>query len=135
MVRDEIDDGRRLLEQLVRDGFDVTIAFWARFEIEEDGPWFYVVSQTVDQKGLQAAYRDIHESIHRIPAPQRPWNSVAEIAELRLVGTNDPLAREVLAFRDRYPGRNRFRGVSLGNYLARLLHFRRGLCRWCQRCE
>jgi len=118
MVKNEIDDGLSLLEQLVCDGFNVTIAFWVRFQLEEDGPWFYIVSTTVDQKGLQAAYRDIHEFLHHIPAPWRPWNSPSEISKLRLIGTNDPLARGVLDVRAQYPGRNRIRGLYIGNQLV-----------------
>jgi hypothetical protein len=117
LVKDEIDDWGRILEQLVRDGFDVTIAFWVRFKFEEDGPWFYIVSKTFDQKGLRAANLTVHAALHRIPAPWGPL-SVSEIDELKLVGVDDPLAKEVLAFRDQYPGRNRFRRVSLGNQIV-----------------
>lgn len=115
LVKNEIDDGLRLLEQLVRDGFNVTIAFWVRFQLEETGPWFYIASKTVDQKGLQAAFREVHQSIHRIPYPWRPWFSDAEINKLRLIGAEDPLARDVLAVRAEFPGRNRFRGFRAGN--------------------
>jgi len=123
LVEDEIKDGQKLIEQLLRDGFDVTIAFWIRFPFEETtGPWFYIVSKTVDQEGLQAAYRAIHESLHRIPAPWGPWNSVSAMSELKLVGVNDPLAKAVLAFRDRYPGRNRFRRPDIANYQVEELY-------------
>src|SRR5207248_420552 len=67
-------------------------------------------------------YRTVHESIRRIPAPWGPWLSVSDISELQVVGANDTVAREVLAFGARYPGRNRFRGVSIGNYLIEELY-------------
>ena len=118
LVKDKFDDGHRLLVQLVRDGFDVTIAFWVRFQFEEVGPLFYIASKVIDEKGLHAAYQTLHESLHRFPPPWRSWNSVAEIVELRLIATDDPLARGVLAVRDQYPGRNRFRGIYIGNQLV-----------------
>ena len=111
LVGDQIEDGRKLIEQLVRDGFDVTLAFWLRFKYEEDGPWFYVASKTVDRRGLQAAYQAVHESIHRIPAPFGPWLFDSEVGDLKLIGMNDPIAKEVLAIHDRFPDRIRFRGT------------------------
>jgi hypothetical protein len=113
LVADQIEDGRKLVEQLVHDGFDVTVAFWVSFKYDEDGPWFYIASQTVDQQGLQAAYRAVRAVLPKIPAPWGPWVSVSEIGELRLVGLNDPLASDVLALRDRHPGKYRFRGASI----------------------
>jgi hypothetical protein len=114
LVEDEIKDGQKLIEQLVRDGIDVTVAFWIRFQSEETtGPWFYIVSKTVDLEGLHAAYRAVHEALNRIP--RGPWISVSAVSELKLVGVNDPLAKDVLAFRDRYPGRNRFRRPDIAN--------------------
>ena len=70
LVVDQIEDGRKLIEQLASDGFDVTVAFWVRFQFEEDGPWFYIVSKTVDKEGLHAAYLAVHDSdSNGIPAP------------------------------------------------------------------
>ncbi|MHB1423303.1 MAG: hypothetical protein ACYC3I_08925 [Gemmataceae bacterium] len=129
LVRDAIDDGRKLLVQLVRDGFDVTIAFWVRFQSEEPGPWFYIVSKAVDQKGLRTAYQAFHESLQHIPAPWRPWKSLSETDEIRLVGAEDPFARDVLALRTQFPGRNRFlRGVRIGNqFVAELVIYQYNL--------
>ena len=115
LVKDQIDDGRRLLEQLVHDGFDVTAAFWLRFEFEEIYPWFCIVSKTVDEQGLRAALLAIHAALHRIPAPWDSWLSAGEIGELHLIGVNDPLAKDVLAFHHEYPGKSRFRGVRIGD--------------------
>lgn len=118
MVKNDIENGLRLLEQLVRDGINVTIAFWVRFLLEETGPWFYIVSNAVDRKGLQVARRELHDSIRRIPLPWRPWSSDAVLAKLRLIGAEDPLARDVLAVRAQFPGKNRFRGVRIGDQLV-----------------
>ncbi len=116
LVEEEIEDGRKLIKQLVCDGFDVTVAFWVRFQSEEDGLGFYIGSKTVDKEGLQAAYRAVHKALHRIPAPCSSWMSVSAVAELKLVGVEDSLAKDVLAFRDLFPGRNRFRRPGIGRY-------------------
>jgi hypothetical protein len=43
LVKDMIEDGRLVIEQLVRDGFDLATAFWLKKA--ENGQWyFYVVS-------------------------------------------------------------------------------------------
>ncbi len=118
LVKDKFDDGRRLLVQLVREGFDVTLAFWLRFQFDEVGPLFYIASKVFDENSLHTAYRTLDESLHRITTPWRSWNSVAEIVELRLLATDDPLVRGVLAIRDQYPGRKRFRGIYIDNQLV-----------------
>jgi hypothetical protein len=122
LVDNQIEDGRKLVEQLGRDGFDVTIAFWVRFQFEDDGPWFYIVSKTVDMEGLHSAYARVHDSIPRIQPPWGPYISVSDIGELKLVGVNDPLAKEVLAIRNRYPGRSRFRGANIANQVLEELY-------------
>lgn len=108
LVEQQIEDGRKLIEQLIRDGFDVTLAFWARFLYEEGGPWFYVVSKTVDQLGINAAYLAVHAAIHRIPAP---WLFASEVGDLKLIRETDPIAKEVSAIRHRFPGRTWVRGA------------------------
>jgi len=113
LVEPQIDDGRKLIEQLTRDGFDVTAAFWVRFGFNDYEPFFfYVVSKAVDAWGLPAAYRAVHASIQRIPAPWGPWIT---LSELKLVGPNDPLAKKVLTIRDLYPGSSVIPGRSLGD--------------------
>jgi hypothetical protein len=111
LVGGRIEDGQKLIEQLVRDGFDVTLAFWVRFKDEADGPWFYVISKTVDHEGVQAAYRAVHAAIHRVSGPFGPWLFDSEVSDLKLVGMSDSIANEVLAIRNRFPGRIRFRGT------------------------
>ncbi len=115
LVNEQIEDGRKLLAQLAAEGFDVTAACWVRFALCAEHEWFfYIVSERVDKDGLRAAGLAVHQAIHRIPPPWGPWITVSE---LRLVGLNDPMAKEVLAFRARYPGRTWFPGASLGSQI------------------
>ena len=47
LVENRIDDGQRLLIELVRDGFDVSAAAWLK--TSEEGLWFlYIGSKSVD---------------------------------------------------------------------------------------
>jgi hypothetical protein len=116
LVEEQIEEGGRLIEQLVRDGFDVTGAFWVRSPNTYDRPWFFVASKTVDQAGLHVAYGAVHTAIHRIPAPWGPalWHS--EVSELKLISPNDPLAQTLLTLRDSHPGRKRFRDITARNW-------------------
>ena len=50
LVEQKIDDGRRLLKELERDGFDVTVALWARRG--EEKKWrLYIASKEVETAG------------------------------------------------------------------------------------
>ncbi|MCI0640395.1 MAG: hypothetical protein L0Y72_29830 [Gemmataceae bacterium] len=109
LVTDQIKDGESLLEQLVRDGFDVGIAFWLKSS--EDEHWFlYIASDVVDQKGVQRAYREIHKSITALsPSSVDPF-------EIKLVGLNDPIVSDIRKLRNPNTPRipMRIRGIRLG---------------------
>lgn len=115
LVDDQIADGRKLLDRLVRDGFDVTAAAWIKYaDAETDPRYFYVVSRTVDQEGVPAAYRAVHRAIQLIPAPWGPWIS---LSELRLVGLKDRVAELIRALREQKEASEpvRLRDTLLGN--------------------
>lgn len=113
LVAEQIEDGQKLIAQLAEEGFDLTVAFWVRFTGCAEHEWFfYIVSERVDRDGLRAAGLAVHQAIHRIPPP---WGPYISVSELRLVGANDTVAKEVLAFHARYPSRTWFPGASLGS--------------------
>ena len=113
LAAEQIEDGEKLIARLTEDGFDLTVACWVRFRSGAEHEWFfYIVSERVDRDGLRAAGLLVHQAIHRIPAPWGPWIGVSE---LRVVGLNDPIAKEVLAFRARHPSRTWYPGASLGS--------------------
>ncbi|HVS37564.1 MAG TPA: hypothetical protein VMS17_18520 [Gemmataceae bacterium] len=120
LVDEQIADGQKLIDQLVPDGFDVTVACWVRFAESAEHEWFfYIVSEKVAKDGLRAAALAVHQASRRIPPPWGPWITVSE---LRLVGPNDPLAKEVLAFRARFPGRSWYPGARLGSHTIELAY-------------
>ena len=60
VVSEQTESGKRLIEVLVANGFDVRIAFWAK--PTDEGKWFlYLASPIVDEKGPAAAYRFVHD--------------------------------------------------------------------------
>jgi hypothetical protein len=92
LVERQINDGLWLIQELHRDGFDVTAAFW--LGESEDSPWaLYIASKEVGEKGITAAYRVIHEAFNRRPDL---WISRFDV---KLISPSDPLTQDVLRVR------------------------------------
>ena len=109
LVDNQILDGRRFVERFAVDGNPVLAAFWAKAADED--PWFlYVMTETIDRAGPAAAYRAAHESMRKL-GPTCVANS-----EIKLIGSTNPVAKDVLAIMARYPGRLGMRhgGRTLG---------------------
>jgi len=121
MVSEQTDRGKRLIEALATDGFDVRVAFWAK--PTDEGKWFlYLASTLVDDKGPAAAYRLVHGILRKMPDL---W---IDPLEIRVVGLNDSLTDAALAaikpkvpdnpYAVRnpkpYPGMTWFGGATLG---------------------
>jgi hypothetical protein len=109
LVDPQIEDGKALIAHLVRDGFDITVAFWVK--TSEEGLWFlYLGSKTVAIMTLADAYRAIFAALRQIP------NAAITLSQIKLVAPDNPIAAEVIDIRDRYPARwaTRYLGQSLG---------------------
>ena len=113
LVVNQLDDGRTLVEELPRRGFDVAAGFWLK--PSETGKWsFYIVSPLVESASPREAYRQLAQHVRAMPQPF--WISPLEI---RLLDPSNPLARDVLEVTGQYPGvrapRLPWRGYWLGN--------------------
>ena len=91
----------------------MTTAFWIK--ASEDGKWyFYIVSPIVDAEGLTKAYRRLHQLVRAMPQPF--W---IDPLEIKLIGTSNPIARDVMAIHSSAPGPRvcpiRWAGKKLGN--------------------
>jgi hypothetical protein len=109
LVENKLDAVRSLIRQLIADKVDVTAAAWVK--PSADGDWqLYLVSKTVDAKGLGDAYRATYEALEKLPDP---WIGMSEI---KLVGIENPIARDILAARAQAPGKRitRYLGQELG---------------------
>jgi hypothetical protein len=110
LVDNRIEDGQKLVAELVLAGFDVSVAFWVK--TSEEGLWFlYIGSTSVEPSKVADAYRTLYACLSRIPDP---WVSMSEV---KLIQASNPIAKDALAARDRQPGRHpvRFQGKRLGN--------------------
>jgi hypothetical protein len=98
LVEIPVDDGRRFVTRFAADGNPVQAAFWAK--TDEEGLWFlYVVSALYDSAGPAAAYRAVHESFQKLA------KSSIFTSQIKVIGPNNPIAKDVLVFTSRYPGR------------------------------
>lgn len=108
LVKDQVEDGKKIINQLIHDGFDVSAAAWIRRN--EPAKWYlYVVSKIVDQGGQLAAYQALNESIQELPDL---W---IDPFRIRLIATTDPIAVDLLKHLQEYPKGRRYWGPRLGN--------------------
>jgi hypothetical protein len=121
VVSEQTEGGKRLIEALASDGFDVRVAFWAK--PTDEGKWFlYLASPMVDDQGPAAGYRLVHSILRKMP------DLCIDPMEIRVVGLNDSLTEAALAaIKPRvpdspyavrnpraYPGMTWFGGTTLG---------------------
>jgi hypothetical protein len=97
LVDSRIEDGDRIVDQLIRDNFEVTVAFWVKSA--EYAPWrLYIASPRVEAERSGQAYPALYASLSTIP------NSSVQLSEIRLVNDADPIAQDVIDLRLQYPG-------------------------------
>ncbi len=110
LVENRIGDGRKLINLLTEKGFPLTAAGWAK--TSEEGDWYlYIATRTVDDKGLADAYREVYGALATISG------TCIAVSDIKLVGEHNPITRDILAIRDRFPARNPtiWSGVRLGS--------------------
>src|SRR5438093_6423705 len=89
LVENQVENGHKLLVDLLNNHFDVMAACWAR--TSEEGRWFlFIVSKDVDEKGSSVAYREAYGVLQ---AMENPWLSVFEV---KLVSPNTLMAKAIL---------------------------------------
>jgi hypothetical protein len=75
----------------------VKAIFWIRPHEEND--WtLCIVSKTYDEKGPTVSYRMVVDAL-----PGIPHASIA-ISDVKVIGENDPIAKDVLSIQDQQPG-------------------------------
>jgi hypothetical protein len=109
LVDDQIDNGQMIVDQLLADGFDVTVAFWAK---HDEGFWrMYIASPAFDDRKPGPNYLTIRDSLGKLPDPEvRFW-------PINLINDENPMARQALQIAGR-PGKTegiRYRGTRLGD--------------------
>lgn len=110
LVDNRVDDGQKLVWNLAKLSFDVSVAFWVK--TSEEGLWFlYIGSASLEPSKIADAYRTLYSCLKQIPGTS------LSISELKLIQVGNPIAQDAIAIRDRHPGRLpvRFHGDRLGN--------------------
>ena len=110
LVAEQIHDGKQIVDQLMRDGFKVTAAFWIK--TAEEGLWhLYIASPLVEANRPGEAYRLLYASISQIPGLE------VQLSDIKLINDTNPIARDIIEVRDRYPLETptRYRGKRIGN--------------------
>jgi hypothetical protein len=111
LVREQIDDGQRLVAELLRQGFPVTAACWVKGS--EDSQWYlYLVSSAVDDEGITKAYRRVHPVVRQMQQ-KAFW---IDPFEVKLISPTDSLAEAVSVWLRRSAGKppTRYGGTRLG---------------------
>ena len=121
VVNEQIESGKRLIDKLNDERFEVHVAFWARLTDEEK--WYlYLASPFVDENGPTVAYRRVFGVMRNMTDL---W---VDPFEVRVIGTNDSLTQGALSVMKPkvpnspfavqnpkpYPGMIRFGGSTLG---------------------
>jgi hypothetical protein len=93
LLVEQKDHGKMLIEQLIRDGFTVSVAFWVR--TSETAAWqLYIASPSVDEEKRLTAFRKVYSSLEKNPSK---WVSPSEI---KLLGDRNAIARAAIEIRD-----------------------------------
>ena len=112
LVEMQIDDGKRLIHRLIDEGIGVSAACWVKES--ESGWWYlYLATPLVGETGAtRPAYRRVNDVIRAL---EKEGFGISPL-EVKLIGPDDPIAKDVIAVRDRNPVRSPiwFRGNRLG---------------------
>jgi hypothetical protein len=99
LVEAQITDGQKLIEEVVRSGFEVVAACWVK--TTESEQWYlYIASPVVDAEGTAKAYRRVHSVVRSMPHPF--W---IDPFEVKLIGATEPMAEAVREFYRCHPAR------------------------------
>jgi len=98
LVENRIDDGRKLINLLTQKGFPLIAVSWIK--TSDDGDWYlYIATPVVDQKGAAGAYREVYGALTSISGTS------ISVSDVKLVGISNPITKDILGIRARYPGR------------------------------
>ena len=94
LVEDRLDDGRVLLEHLMKAGFQVAVAFWVK--PGEDGVWrLYIAPSGFGQGDRSGAHAKVYDILDHIPG-----TSISP-SDITLLDPASPEAEAVAELRDR----------------------------------
>src|SRR5437660_1705732 len=102
LVENQIDNGRKLLTELNKEGFIVRAACWVK-PFDEDRWTLYIATPSVDEKGTLEAYRKLNSVLRSVGDD---WLTSSDVT---LVGGEHPIVKDALDILRRYPHRTPIR--------------------------
>jgi hypothetical protein len=85
LLVEQKDGGKRIVRELLGQGFDVSVAFWAR--TSDSGLWnLYIGSESVDLKDVAESYRKVYAAIVKTAAT---WIAPSDV---KLLHASDPIS-------------------------------------------
>ncbi len=108
LVIEEIDAGADLIQRF-HEYMPVEAAFW--LNPSEEGRWaLYIVSPKIDVAHYDLGFAEILRLVQEMQTPY------IDPFQVRLIGSDDPLAKAALEINQKYPGPmpTRFRGKNFG---------------------
>lgn len=108
LVIEEIDAGAELIRRF-QEYMPVDAAFW--LNPSEEGGWaLYLASPRMDVANYDLGFAEILRVVHEMRTPY------IDPFQVRLIGSDDPLAKAAMETNRKYPGPTptRFRGPSFG---------------------
>jgi hypothetical protein len=106
-----IEDGRRLVSQLIEDGMTVLAACWVK-SADEPRWTLYIATPLIDQEGPLAAYREVVRVLRSLGETELSTSDIV------LIGEKHPITSDVLSILRRHSGINPTwtRRPSLGGF-------------------
>jgi hypothetical protein len=98
LVGSQVNDGWRLVERLQQEKIPILAAGWVK-PAEEDRWSLYIATPLVDRNGPAKAYREVYGCLRSL---ENLWISDSDV---KLVGENHPVTRDILDIMRQYPGR------------------------------
>jgi hypothetical protein len=108
LVTEEIDAGAELIRRF-QDSMPVEAAFW--LNPSEEGRWaLYIVSPRIDVASFDLGFAEILRLVREMQTPY------IDPFQVRLIGSDDPLAKAAIEANRKYPGPTptRVRGRGFG---------------------
>lgn len=108
LVIEQIDAGEDFVLDF-SDCYPVSVACWV-IPAESDNLFLYIGSDDIDDANIDVAYREV---LRRLRGRRNQW---LDPFQVKLVNSSDPIARDAIQIRDRYPGKapTRYHGSSMG---------------------
>jgi hypothetical protein len=98
LVGNQVNDGLKLLDRLQKEKIPVKAACWLK-PSDEDRWSLYISTPLVEQAGPVEAYRKVYGCLRSL---EDLWITDTDV---KLIGENHPITKDVLDLMHRYPGR------------------------------